>query len=131
MRLWARRRFVKRIILLLVLVPAGLAVAQQFNGRDPNASGRSRRNNTTGRPSGFNRSPGAAGADAQPLPAVDPRNLQPRLPETYLLLTTRSIFSRDGRVGTFGAPAGPQMQWAFRGAALQDGKYIAFLEDTT
>ena len=116
------------IILVLVLIPAGLAVAQQFGGRDP--SGRTRRNGTSGRTGGFNRGPMASAADAQATPAIDPRNLQPHLPETYLVLSTRSIFARDGRPGTFGAPAGPQAQWAFRGAALQDGRYIAFLEDT-
>ena len=116
------------IILLLVLIPAGLAVAQQFNGRDP--SSRTRRNGVSGRPGSFNRPPTAAATDAQALPAIDPRNLQPRLPETYLILGTRAFSPAMGGLEHLACPVGPQTQWAFRGAALQDGKYTAFLEDT-
>lgn len=59
-------------------------------------------------------------------------NFQPKLETKYAILETRSIFSRDRRVANtaFAGRGSSEASLAFRGAAVEDGKFVAFIEDT-
>lgn len=58
---------------------------------------------------------------------------EPKLESKYAILETRSIFSRDRRVANSafaGRGDSAESALAFRGAAVEDGKFVAFIEDT-
>ena len=58
---------------------------------------------------------------------------EPKLENKYAILETRSIFARDRRVantGVAGRGEASESTLAFRGAAVEDGKFVAFIEDT-
>ena len=58
---------------------------------------------------------------------------EPKLENKYAILETRSIFSRDRRVADSalaGRGNSSEAALAFRGAAVEDGKFVAFIEDT-
>ena len=59
-----------------------------------------------------------------------------KMEEPYTILQNTSIFARDRRTGSDAnivqppPPANPETYYAFRGAAEENGKVVAFLEDT-
>jgi hypothetical protein len=58
---------------------------------------------------------------------------EPKLENKYAILETRSIFARDRRVANTsvaGRGEASESTLAFRGAAVEDGKFVAFIEDT-
>lgn len=58
---------------------------------------------------------------------------EPKLTSKYAILETRSIFARDRRVAESalaGRGNSSEASLAFRGAAVEDGKFVAFIEDT-
>lgn len=60
-------------------------------------------------------------------------SFEPKLENKYAILETRSIFSRDRRVADSalaGRGNSSEAALAFRGAAVEDGKFVAFIEDT-
>lgn len=59
---------------------------------------------------------------------------QPNLPKEYEVLGSKCIFARDRRPAASSVVGGPgaasDAALAFRGAAVEDGEYVAFIEDT-
>ena len=61
-------------------------------------------------------------------------SFEPKLENKYAILETRSIFARDRRVADSalaGRGSSSEATLAFRGAAVEDGKFVAFIEDTS
>lgn len=65
-------------------------------------------------------------------PGENSASFEPKLETKYAILETRSIFSRDRRVANtaFAGRGSSEASLAFRGAAVEDGKFVAFIEDT-
>jgi hypothetical protein len=105
---------------LLALMAAGSMAAAQD---------RTSRFRSSGSSSGSSVAPSSERpSDATPRPR--------KMEEPYTILQNTSIFARDRRTGTAVEPTNttpppnPETYYAFRGAAEENGKIVAFLEDT-
>ena len=84
-----------------------------------------------GGPGGFGGGPGGFGGGPGGFGRRGSATLLPALPDDLKVLTTKSIFARDRRsmdVALTGT--GDEANLAFRGVAVEDGQYIAFVENT-
>ena len=76
-----------------------------------------------------------AGPATAPSQRPVPVTTGPPLPTSYQVLMVRSIFRRDGKGGPTTTPAPPpgppgmEAKLAFRGSALRDGRFTAFIEE--
>ena len=104
--------------LLAVMAAGSMAAAQDRTSRFRSSSG------SSGSVAPSNERP----SDATPRPR--------KMEDPYTILQTTSIFARDRRTGpaveptNTTPPPNPETYYAFRGAAEENGKIVAFLEDT-